>query len=239
MNEKENQTVEICGTTRLPCCHCQPVCEHRIIKDVVLYKQIIIARKDLQMTPGKLSAQVSHGSMAFLTNDIQRKTYRVVNEEKLRAWEYCRVDNPFAKRPFLYRRDDLSRWAKEAFERGEDYFYVKPVNPLDPNGRLELCEPTYRYSCNLTFDCGTYENWIGGQFAKSVLEARNKNHLLKAKTMAENLGMKEGIDFFLIKDNCYTELHPEEDGRTLTVIGFRPMPCEVIDQIGKKYQLYK
>lgn len=29
-----------------------------------MYKQIIIARKDI-MTPGKLAAQVSHASMAF------------------------------------------------------------------------------------------------------------------------------------------------------------------------------
>ena len=34
------------------------------------YRQLIIARKDLNMGPGKLAAQVSHGSMAFLTNYI-------------------------------------------------------------------------------------------------------------------------------------------------------------------------
>ena len=56
--------------------------------------------------------------------------------------------------------------------------------------------------------------------------------------MAEELGMKEGEAFFLIKDNCLTELEPEEDGRTLTCIGFRPMDSETIDKIGKKYQLY-
>jgi PTH2 family peptidyl-tRNA hydrolase len=35
------------------------------------YKQIIIARKDLHMSPGKLAAQVAHGSMAFLTMFIR------------------------------------------------------------------------------------------------------------------------------------------------------------------------
>jgi len=34
-------------------------------------KQLIIARKDLQMSPGKLAAQVSHASMAFLTNNLR------------------------------------------------------------------------------------------------------------------------------------------------------------------------
>ena len=37
-------------------------------------KQIIIARKDLNMSPGKLAAQVSHASMAFLTNLIKSNT---------------------------------------------------------------------------------------------------------------------------------------------------------------------
>ena len=37
-----------------------------------MYKQIIIARKDLNMSAGKLAAQVSHASMAFLTNTIRR-----------------------------------------------------------------------------------------------------------------------------------------------------------------------
>ena len=66
---------------------------------------------------------------------------------------------------------------------------------------------------------------------------------MKATKMAEDLGMKEGKDFFLIKDCCLTELTPEEVdengvGRTLTCIGFRPMEETVIDQIGRKYQLY-
>lgn len=56
--------------------------------------------------------------------------------------------------------------------------------------------------------------------------------------MAEEMGMKENEDFWLIRDNCHTELEPEEDGKTLTCIGFKPMDSEVIDKIGKKYQLY-
>lgn len=141
-----------------------------------MYKQIIIARKDLQMTPGKLAAQVSHGAMAFL------------------SW-FIRVNS-------------------------------------DMNGYV-----------NGYIDEGILHNWIEGSFTKCVLQAKNKNQLLKAKAMAEELGMYEGEDFWLIYDNCYTELTPEEIdedgvGRTLTVIGFRPMDSEIIDKIGKKYHLY-
>ena len=145
-----------------------------------MYKQIIIARKDLNMSPGKLAAQVSHGSMAFLTHMIREH------------------------------------------EVGE-----------------VLGENAYRFEC-FDIDKGLYEQWINGIFTKCILSARNRNKLLKAKTMAEELGMKEGEDFWLIRDACLTELEPEdEDGRTLTVIGFKPMDSEVIDKIGKKYQLWR
>lgn len=100
------------------------------------------------------------------------------------------------------------------------------------------------YTVNLTLDAGTYENWICGSFTKTVCQAKNRNQLLKVKRMAEDLGMIEGKDFFLIKDNCMTELEPEEIdengiGRTLTCIGFRPMPDSVIQKISKKFQLYR
>ena len=147
-----------------------------------MYKQIIIARKDLNMSPGKLAAQVSHGSMAFLTSMIR----------------------------------DKATYSEVCFFDGYDKIYM----------------------ANLAFDKELYEQWIDGEFTKCVLQAKNKNQLLKAKTMAEDLGMIEGKDFWLIRDNCHTELEPEEDGRTLTCIGFRPMDSETIDKIGKKYHLY-
>ena len=149
-----------------------------------MYKQCIIVRKDLNMSPGKMSAQVSHASMAFLTWAI---------------------------------RNNASKW---------------------------ISDFGTHYVAELDFDQDLYEQWINGVFTKCVLSAKNRNQLLKAKTIAEELGMEEGKDFWLIRDNCYTELEPEEVdengvGRCLTCIGFRPMDSEIIDKIGKKYQLYK
>ena len=199
-----------------------------------MYKQIIIARKDLNMSPGKLAAQVSHGSMAFLTKWIQKNVYKI-EPYKIHIRDIYGTGRFFAK-------DDLNKLAIDAHSRGEEFFHAKPVNPKDPFSKMELCEPYYFYRSTLNFtgsDIDMYEQWINGEFTKCVLKAKNKNQLLKAKTMAEELGMKEDIDFFLIKDNCHTELEPEEDGRTLTVIGFRPMDAEVIDKIGKKFRLYE
>ena len=44
-----------------------------------------------------------------------------------------------------------------------------------------------------------FEQWIDGPFTKTVCQAKNKNQLMKAVTIAEELGLKEGEDFFLIK----------------------------------------
>ena len=135
------------------------------------------------MSIGKICSQVSHASMAFLTNTI--------------------------------RRD----WSMNTtYFKGDEY-------------------KTY-YSVELTFDKDLFEQWIIGEFTKCVLKAKNKSQLLKVKTLAEEMGMTENEDFFCIYDNCHTELTPEDNGRTLTCIGFKPMDSEVIDKIGKKYQLY-
>ena len=73
----------------------------------------------------------------------------------------------------------------------------------------------------------------------AICEARNKNHLMKAKEAAEAMGLVEGEHFGLIYDNCYTELQPEEaDGTTLTGIWFCPLPDDVSKSISKKYHLY-
>lgn len=138
-------------------------------------KQLIIARKDLHMSPGKLAAQVSHASMA-----------------------------------------SLSKWI---------------VNHMKNN-------VVVGYLDNWTSD------WLQGSFTKIICEAKNKNQLLKVKNIANSLGLEENEDFYLIKDNCLTELKLEEVdengvGRTLTCIGFRPMPDNIVTEISKKYQLYR
>ena len=150
-------------------------------------RQLIIARKDLQMSPGKLAAQVSHASLAFLSAVI--------------------------------RGGEIKN---------------RPVS--DGNG-------PERYEILIHMDSATYEDWLGGIFTKTVCEAKNRNQLLKAVAMAEELGLKEGKDFFLIKDNCLTELEPEEIdeagvGKTLTCIGFRPLPDEIAHAISRKFHLY-
>lgn len=145
-------------------------------------RQLIIARKDLGMSAGKLAAQVAHASMAFITR-------------------------PMREAP----------------------------NVKDGGDHLEV---------TIGLDRAVFEEWILGIFTKTICEARNRNQLLRAKTMDEELGLQQNLDFFLIRDACLTELEPEEMdefgvGRTLTCIGFRPLPDEVAHAISRKFQLYR
>ena len=202
------------------------------------------------MSPGKLAAQVSHASMAFLTSMIRNNSERNLTVDYGYSHKYVDkiVDNRYKSvkldEPAEYKRDDMTAFAKHAFDAGQDYFYYIPVNPDEPWGEIELCEPAYEYHTELTFDTDTYENWIDGKFTKIVCEAKNKDNLLKAKTVAESMNMKEGTDYFLIKDSCLTEIEPEEfddngNGSTLTCIGFKPLPDNVANKISRKFQLYK
>ena len=100
------------------------------------------------------------------------------------------------------------------------------------------------YEVSLSIPADIFEHWICGIFTKTICEARNRNHLMKAVTIAEEMGLEEGSDFLLIRDNCLTELEPEEvgadgTGRTLTCIGFRPLSDEVAHTISRKFQLYR
>lgn len=147
-------------------------------------RQLIIVRKDLNMSTGKIAAQCCHASLAFIRNGLS-----IASEETLLA------DSEDINLSFTTRYD-------------------------------------------------IWQYWFQDIFTKTICEAKNRNHLMKAVTIAEELGLKENEDFFLIKDSCLTELTPEEYdeegvGRTLTCIGFKPLEDEVAHKISKKFQLLK
>lgn len=148
-------------------------------------KQLIIARKDLNMSPGKLAAQVSHASMAFITWPMRQSRLSSIDNNRYNA-----------------------------------------------------------YDISFKIAGSIMDDWICGSFTKIICEAKNKYQLEKIIPFARELGLEEGKDFFLIRDNCLTELEPEEVdengiGRTLTCIGFRPLPDDIVKQISHKYQLYR
>lgn len=86
------------------------------------------------------------------------------------------------------------------------------------------------YHIGISLDRDLFHNWIAEAETKVVCRAKNKNDLLKAVKIAEELGWEENKDYYA----CRTELEREGPEGTLTCIGFRPMEAEEI----KKYQLY-
>lgn len=149
------------------------------------YRRLFIMRKDLNMSAGKLAAQVGHCAELYWLKLIE---HYLAGEDK----------NPF----------------------------------LCEDGTTNMISMMY-------IPVEMYDEYIDGAIVKTICEARNKNHLLKAKAMAEDLGLIEGADFGLVYDKCLTELIPEEDdGTTLTGIWFKPLEDEIAHQISKKYHLY-
>ena len=208
------------------------------------WKQVIIARKDLNMSPGKLAAQVSHASMAYFMYKIKHSTSKKLAPN----FECFRTVNGDKRQ--RYRNPALDNWCEEAYNKGLLYFYCKKIPDKNTilGYRLVLVEnqqkKEYEYVTKTSFDEDMYENWIEGSFTKVVCEAKNKNKLMKAVEFAATLGLKENEDYFIIRDNCLTELEPEEVdengvGRTVTCIGFAPLPAATANQISKKFQLYK
>lgn len=199
-----------------------------------MYKQVIVVNKDLNLSKGKMAVQVSHASMAFLSHMIQRHTTKRV-DNRYPVWN---VENG-NRTPLFYKRIDLDTWAREARIRGEDYFFALPVNPAEPYGELKLCDYCYHYETHMVIDTDLYEKWMGGSFTKVILEAKNETQMQKIIEKAKEAGMIEGESFFCIRDNCLTELTPDETGTRWTCIGFAPMEAEKIDKITKKLQLDK
>ena len=155
------------------------------------FRQVIIVRKDLNMSAGKFAAQACHASMAFLTAGIRSVAKPMGTSKSGEYWTRCEKEDAEIYVGAIYIEKEL------------------------------------------------FEDWFEGPFTKTICEAKNKNQLMKAVKIAEELGMVEGADYFLIRDNCLTELEPEdEDGRTLTAIGFRPMDTETAHKISKKFQLF-
>lgn len=209
-------------------------------------RQLIIVRKDLGMSVGKIVAQCCHASNAWISSLISKNHIKVLDEQygRLKTSEYpkdIKGNIIGEKRVIFYRHPDLYKMAKESFEKGEDYFYIKQNKSKDIE-QVSLNEVSYHYITKFCIEENVMEQWFKKDYTKTICGAKNKTQLLRAKTIAEELGLKENENFFLIYDNCYTELEPEEfdengKGKTLTCIGFKPLEDEMTWKISKKYHL--
>lgn len=100
-----------------------------------------------------------------------------------------------------------------------------------------------QYSVQFTVDKAVMDEYINGIFKKTICEAKNLNHLMKVKEVADGLGLVQGEDYDFIDDACLTELTPEavdEKGNGYCRVGvwFKPLSDDISHTLSKKYQLY-
>jgi len=180
-------------------------------------------RKDLNLKPGKLAAQVGHCCEAFWLNLIKSAS---VEDNEFDILPTRTLDAPDV--PFLYRHPGVYQACIEAFSKGEDHFKWKS----------EDSRPTMTVSFEIPKDI--WDGYINDIFTKTICEAKNLEQM-KSKTapVIAELGLKEGIDYGYINDSCKTDLTPENpDGTCTTGMWFKPLPDEQAHLISKKFKLY-
>ena len=86
---------------------------------------------------------------------------------------------------------------------------------------------------NVKFDVSknTMEDYIRGIFTKTICEARNLNQLNKAKTIADELGLVENVDYGFVDE--------DGNGRCRVGIWFKPLEDDIAHAISKKFPLYR
>lgn len=88
-------------------------------------------------------------------------------------------------------------------------------------------------------DDATRENWLYGSQTKIICQARSWSHMMKAVNLAEDMGLSDCDGYFLVHDECRTELTPENlDHTTTTCVGFSPMPRSMAQKLSRHYNLY-
>lgn len=105
--------------------------------------------------------------------DEMQKTIKLMKKEALvenfddlkrllrrRTTNECIVTDDKGKRQW-YRHPDLDEFSKQAYEKGQEYFYVKPANKNDPYGKQVLCEPEYEYVLKRPLTKEEFDNLFG------------------------------------------------------------------------------
>ena len=196
-------------------------------------RRLFIIRKDLHLTPGKLSAMIGHLCEVFWTNLLKAGSIKDNEFEELRTVETYPDGK---KEPMLYRHPALYEAAKKAFEEGKEWFLHK----------LENSRPTMSISIEIPKDI--WHEYVQGIFTKTICEAKNKNQLMKVidlinehnNQVSDNQKLVEDIDYGFINDKCLTELTPEnEDGTTTVGIWFKPLSDNIAHKFSKKFKLYR
>jgi len=195
-------------------------------------RRLFIIRKDLNLSAGKLAAMVAHCAEGYWTTLLKR--FASLGGIRDNEFETLPVETDDDPNYWLkYRHPLVAKAAQEAHERGEKTFKF----PREGYARKS-------YTVSIEIPKSVWDEYVNGLFVKTICEAKNLNHLMKVKEVADSMGLVQGIDYDFIDDACLTELKPEStdaDGKPYCRVGvwFKPLPDDVSHTLSKKYQLYK
>lgn len=126
------------------------------------------------------------------TIKLMKKEALVENFDDLKRLLRCRTTNECivtddkGKRQW-YRHPDLDEFSKQAYEKGQEYFYVKSADKNDPYGKQILCEPEYEYFLKRPLTKEEFDNLFGicnereqSDKAKVIIEAELSDSQVEA-----------------------------------------------------------
>ena len=109
-----------------------------------------------------------------------------------RTTNECIVTDDKGKRQW-YRHPDLDEFSKQAYEKGQEYFYVKPADKNDPYGKQVLCEPENLFGiCNEREQSDKNKVIIEAELSDSQVEALNNKNIDISEPFATNVTLDYG-----------------------------------------------
>lgn len=145
------------------------------------------------------------------------------------------------RRLFVIRKDLELRPGKLGAMCGHhaEAYWLNLLRDASVQNPVKVDDAAQTFIFQVPIDQKIWAEYVLGVITKTICECKDKAALAKVEKQATELGLVLGKDFSYIRDNCLTDLVPEDpDGRTTIGIQFRPMPDDLAHKISKKLKLY-
>ncbi len=144
---------------------------------------------------------------------LMKKEVLVESFDDLKRLLKCRITNEYpviddkGKRQW-YRHPDLDKFSEETYEKGQRFFYAKPDDKNNPDGKQVLCEPEYEYFLKRPLTKEEFDNLFGicnereqsdktkviieAELSDSQVEALNNKNIDISEPFATNVTLDYG-----------------------------------------------
>lgn len=183
-------------------------------------RRLIIVRKDLNLKPGKLAAMVGHLCEAFWTNMIKKQIspWKKENELGQQLCYTCNLELPI--------------------DMVDEYLFGIFTKTICEAKNLKDLKKVEQYIEDINNNC-LMEYPVNSNTEKVELGNIPSGTSFDVQPTLKRKLVK-GVDYDYIRDNCLTDIKPEDpDGRTTIGVWFKPLPDEIAHKISKKYKLYR